>query len=445
MDFILTDGCNNESEIMSFELIVYMGIFVVLLVIGAPTYLALLCSGLSYCLISGMINDMMVMQKLFASLDNFVLLAIPMFMMAGIIMNNGGITTKIFSFCRSICGHLPGGLAYVNVVSSFLFSGMSGSALADIGGLGQVEMKAMKDENYDDDMVIGVTAASSTMGPIVPPSIPMVIYGSAASVSVGALFSAGIVPGAIMAIVLCITIFLIAKKKKYPVHKRASFKECLQMMKSTILALLMPVVIMGGIWSGYFTPTEAALVSIIYVLFVILVIYREMTISDIPRVMHLTVTGVVPALTIISSAALFGWVLQFERLDRVLLNLILSVSHNELIVLIMINVLLIFFGMILDSTPVILLMVPMLLPITRVVGINDVHLGVIVVLNLMIGLMTPPIGQSLFMLSGVTGKSFGNVIKYTSPWLIPLFISLMLVTCFPDVILFLPRLFNLVK
>ena len=152
-DFILTVDCDDESEIMSFELIVYMVIFVVMLVIGAPTYLALLCSGLSYCLISGLINDMMIMQKMFASLDNFVLLAIPMFMMAGIIMNSGGITTRIFSFCRSICGHLPGGLAYVNVVSSFLFSGMSGSALADIGGLGQVEMKAMNDENYDDDMV----------------------------------------------------------------------------------------------------------------------------------------------------------------------------------------------------------------------------------------------------------------------------------------------------
>ncbi len=436
---------DTESITMNFELIIYIVSFVVLLLLGAPTYLALLCSGLSYCLISGMINDMMIMQKMFASLDNFVLLAIPMFMMAGIIMNNGGITTRIFSFCRSLCGHLPGGLAYVNVISSFLFSGMSGSALADIGGLGQVEMKAMKDENYDDNMVIGVTAASSTMGPIVPPSIPMVIYGSAASVSVGALFSAGIIPGAIMVVVLCITIFLIAKRKKYPVHKKATFKECFIMVRKTILALLMPVVIMGGIWSGYFTPTEAALVSIIYVLLVILLVYREMRITEIPKIMRLTVTGVVPALTIISSAALFGWVLQFERLDRILLEFILYISHNQLVVLLMINVLLIFFGMILDSTPVILLMVPMLLPITREIGINDVHLGVIVVLNLMIGLMTPPIGQSLFMLSGVTGKPFGNIVKYTSPWLIPLFISLLFVTCFPNVILFLPRLFNLIK
>lgn len=430
---------------MNVALIVFIVCFVVLLLIGAPTYLALLTSGLSYCYIGGGINDMMIMQKMFGSLDNFVLLAIPMFMMAGIIMNTGGITDRIFNFCRAMLGHYPGGLAYVNVAASLLFSGMSGSALADVGGLGQVEMKAMTDEGYDDDMIIGITAASSTMGPIVPPSIPMVIYGSAASVSVGALFTAGVVPGAIMAVVLCCVIFIVARKKNYPVHKKATFKEKMLTLRKTFFALMMPVVIMGGIWSGYFTPTEAALVSIVYVLFVILLVYKEMTIKQIPKVMSETVSGIVPALTIISSASLFGWVLQFERLDKILLEGLLSISHDPRIILILVNILLIFFGMILDSTPVILLMVPMLLPLTRELGINDVHLGVIVVLNLMIGLMTPPIGQSLFMLSSVTKKPFGKIVKHTSPWLIPLLAALAIVTYFPNLILFLPRLFNLVK
>lgn len=430
---------------MSTELITFILCFVVLLLIGAPTYLALLISGLSYCFIGGAIDNMMIMQKMFGSLDNFVLLAIPMFMMAGIIMNTGGITDRIFNFCRALLGHFPGGLAYVNVAASLLFSGMSGSALADVGGLGQVEMKAMADEGYDDDMTIGVTAASATMGPIVPPSIPMVIYGSAASVSVGALFTAGVVPGAIMAIVLCVVIFFVARRKKYPVHKKATFKEVLLTLRKTFFALMMPVVIMGGIWSGYFTPTEAALVSIVYVLLVILVVYKEMEVKQIPKVMTETVTGIVPALTIISSSSLFGWVLQFERLDKILLKELLNISQDPIIILLFVNLLLIFFGMILDSTPVILLMVPMLLPLTRQLGINDVHLGVIVVLNLMIGLMTPPIGQSLFMLSSVTKKPFGTVVKHTAPWLVPLFASLAIVTYFPDLILFLPRLFNLVK
>lgn len=430
---------------MNTALIIFILIFIVLLLIGAPTYLALLVSGLSYCFISGTINDMMIMQKMFGSLDNFVLLAIPMFMMAGMIMNNGGITDRIFSFCRSLLGHFPGGLAYVNVVASLLFSGMSGSALADVGGLGQVEMKAMTDEGYDDDMILGITAASATMGPIVPPSIPMVIYGSAASVSVGALFTAGVVPGAIMAVVLCVVIFFVSRRKKYPVHKKATFREKAQTLKRTFFALMMPVVIMGGIWSGYFTPTEAALVSIVYVLFIILIVYKEMHVKELPKIMSETVSGIVPALTIISSSALFGWVLQFERLDKLLLDGLLSISHDPRIILLCVNLLLLFFGMILDSTPVILLLVPMLLPLTRELGINDVHLGVIVVLNLMIGLMTPPIGQSLFMLSSVTKKPFGTIVKHTAPWLIPLFITLAIVTFFPNIILFLPRLLNLVK
>ncbi len=430
---------------MSLELTLFLVSFVVLLFIGAPMYLVLLVSGLLYCTLGGVIDNMMIMQKMFGSLDNFVLLAIPMFMMAGIIMNRGGITDRIFNFCRAMVGHRPGGLAYVNVIASFIFSGMSGSALADVGGLGAVEMKAMEDEGYEPEITIGITAASATMGPIVPPSIPMVIYGSAASVSVGALFFAGFIPGVLMAIILCIAVFFIAKRKNYPVHEKASVKTRLVTFRKSFLALMMIMVIMGGIWSGQFTPTEAALVSIVYVLLVIMFVYKEMKLTELPKILVETVTGIVPALTIVSSAALFGWVLQFERFDRFILETMLSISTNPVIVLLMINVLLIIFGMILDSTPIILLMVPVLLPLTRQLAISDVHLGVIVVLNLMIGLMTPPIGQSLFMISGVTKQPFGKVVKYTAPWLIPLFLALLMVTLLPDLVLFLPRMANLVK
>ncbi len=425
-------------------LVVFLIIFLVLLVIGAPIYLSLLSSSLVYCFMRGGINPLMIMQKMFTSLDNFVLLAIPMFMLAGILMNAGGVTNRIFYFCKSLVGHLPGGLAHVNVLASFIFSGMSGSALADVGGLGQVEMKAMEDEGYDDFITLGVTAASSTMGPIVPPSIPMVLYGAAASVSVGALFSAGLIPGIVIAIILCVIIAVVAKKKNFPVHEKATFREVVRRYKSGFWALLMPFVIMGGIWCGYFTPTEAACVSIVYVLIIQIFIYKELKFKQIPQAISSMVVSIVPALAIVSSVALFGWVLQFEHLGQIILNGILSISHNRNVVLLLINIILLCMGCFLDSTAVILMFIPMFLPLVKVVGINEIHLGVIVVLNLMIGLMTPPVGQSLYMMASVTNKEFGHVVKSTWKWLIPLFLSLLVITYCPDLVLWLPRTLGLI-
>ena len=257
---------------MSLAFIIFLVVFVGFLMFGAPIYLSLLCSGLSYVFIHGGIDNMAVMAKMYGSLNNFVLLAIPMFMMAGIIMNQGGITDRIFGFCRSVLGHFPGGLAYVNILSSFIFSGMSGSALADVGGLGAVEIKAMRDEGYEDDLIFGITAASATMGPIIPPSIPMVIYGAAASVSVGTLFMAGIGPGIVIAIVLGVFVFVEAKRRKYKVHPKSSFKEILNWFGKSFWALLMIAIILGGISCGAFTPTEASCIAIAYCLFAVCVL-----------------------------------------------------------------------------------------------------------------------------------------------------------------------------
>lgn len=386
---------------------------------------------------------MAVMAKMYGSLDNFVLLAIPMFMMAGKLMNNGGITDRIFGFCRSLLGHFPGGLAYVNVLASFVFSGMSGSALADVGGLGAVEIKAMRDEGYEDDLIFGITAASSTMGPIVPPSIPMVIYGAAASVSVGTLFMAGVGPGVVIAAVLSVFIYFVAKKRKYPVHKRCTLKEIFQWFRKSFWALLMIAIILGGISGGFFTPTEASCIAIAYCIFAVCVIYRDMPAKTIIPVISETVQDIVPAMAIVASASLFGWVLQFEHLGTLMLEGMLSISSNKWVILLMIDVILLFFGMILDSTPTILLLVPIFQPLVREVGISEIHLGIVVVLNLMIGLMTPPYGQSLFMLSGATKTPFNKVVSYVSPWLIPLFIALLIVTFFPEVCLFVPRMLGM--
>ncbi|MCI9251984.1 MAG: TRAP transporter large permease [Lachnospiraceae bacterium] len=423
---------------MSVAFWVYLIIFIAFLACGAPIYMALLSSGLSYCFLHGGIDNMAVMAKMYGSLDSFVLLAIPMFMAAGIVMNNGGITDRIFNVCRALLGHLPGGLAYVNVLASFLFSGMSGSALADVGGLGNVEIKAMRDEGYDDDTIFGITAASATMGPIVPPSIPMVVYGSAASVSVGTLFVAGLGPGIAIGIILCIAVFLVSKRHKYQVHKRATLRELLGCIKRSFFALLLPIIIMGGIMCGYFTPTEASCIAITYCIFVVCLVYRDMPFRHLLGVVDGTVSGIVPALAIVSSASLFGWVLQFEHLGQKMYTGIMAVTDNKWLILLIIDLILLFFGMILDSTPTIMLLVPIFQPLTQAVGISSIHLGIIVVLNLMIGLMTPPYGQSLFMLSGTTGVSFNKIVKYVMPWLLPMFIALLAVTFIEPITLAIP-------
>lgn len=430
---------------MNLPLILLFGVFVVLLLLGAPTYLALLAGGLSYFFLHPEIDAMAVCQKMFSSLDSFVLIAVPLFMIAGNLMNSGGITDRIFNFAKSIVGHLPGGLGHVNVISSFIFSGMSGSALADVGGLGQVEIKAMKEENYDDDLTLGITAASATMGPIVPPSIPMVVYGATSGVSIGALFLGGLGPGILMLVVLCAVTAFVATRRHYPVHKRATAKERWITLRRGALSLLMPIITMGGIWAGYFTPTEAAMVSIIYCVIILALVYKEITFKDMVRVLYETAEGFVPALTIVVASSLFGWVLQFEHIDQKMIEFFFSITSNKYIITLFLNILLLICGMFLDSTPVILLFVPMFLPLGEALGIHDVQMGVMIVLNLMIGLMTPPIGQSLFIMATTTNNRFEYVVKNTWKWLIPLLIVLLLTAYIPDVTLFLPRLFGLIK
>ncbi|MBP3736226.1 MAG: TRAP transporter large permease [Lachnospiraceae bacterium] len=425
---------------LSFAFWVYLIIFVVFLAFGAPIYVALLTSGLAYAWLHGGISNMAIIAKMYGSLNNFVLLAIPMFMAAGIVMNNGGITDRIFNFCRATLGHLPGGLAYVNILASFIFSGMSGSALADVGGLGNIEIKAMRDEGYDEATIFGVTAASATMGPIVPPSIPMVIYGSIASVSVGTLFIAGVGPGIVIGLILGIGVYIVAKRKHYPVHKKATLGEVFTCTRRSFWALLLPIIILGGIMSGYFTPTEASCVAVTYALIICLFVYRNMKPINVWETIDNTITGIVPALSIVSAATLFGWVLQFEHLGDKLVAGITAVTMNKYLILLLINIIYLFMGMVLDSTAAMLLMVPILQPLAIQVGIHPIQLGVITVLNMMIGLMTPPYGSSLFMLAGSTNTDFKTVVSYVVPWLIPMFIALAVVTYVPGVTLTLPKL-----
>ncbi len=415
----------------------FIALFVMLL-LGFPIYIALTGASLLYVLLNEHLSFMIAIQRMVAAPNSFTLLAVPFFILAGQIMNNGGVTTRIFRFAKSCVGHLRGGLGYVNVVSSIIFAGMSGSALADAGGLGMVEIEAMRRENYDEDFSIGVTAASSIIGPIIPPSIPFVIYGAVAGVSIGGLFIGGVLPGLIMATALFLMVFFVSRKRRYPVTKRATPGEIVRTFGSSFLALLTPLVIIGGIWGGFFTPTEAAFISIVYALLITVFVYRDQGLDAIPKLIMDTVRVVAPAIMIVSAANLFGWILNYENVDRYLVNFLFGISTNRYVILLVINLLLLVLGMFLEVVSAIMLLLPILGPVVELLGIHPIHFGIILVVNLMIGLLTPPVGFVLYVLASATRNPVADVIRFILPWVIPLLIALILITLFPAITLWLP-------
>lgn len=419
------------------------GLFALLftmLIVGFPIYACLAGASFLYVLLDRNLSFMIAVQRMVTAPNSFTLLAVPFFILAGQIMNNGGVTTRIFRFAKTQVGHFHGGLGYVNVVSSIIFAGMSGSALADAGGLGMVEIEAMRKENYDEDFSIGVTAASSIIGPIIPPSIPFVIYGAAAGVSIGGLFIGGILPGLLMALTLFMMVYITAKKRRYPLTKRASFKEGFRAFTSSFLALCTPIVIIGGIWGGFVTPTEAALISIIYAFIVTIVVYKELTFSSIPGLMIETIKIVAPAIMIVASANLFGWIMNYAKVDRYLIDILFSISQNKYVILLIINILLLILGMFLEVVSAIMLLLPILAPAVALLGVHPVHFGIILVINLMIGLLTPPVGFVLYVLSSAAKAPVYKVFRYIAPWIIPLLIALVLITFIPGITMWLPKL-----
>lgn len=418
--------------------------FVVMVVIKLPMYLCLLGSSMLYIFLNPQLTMMAALEKMMNAANSFTLLAVPFFIFAGQVMNTGGVSRRIFAFANVLVGHLRGGLAYVNVLASLIFSGITGSALADVGGLGMIEMKAMKDENYDDDIILGVTGASSTVGPIIPPSIPFVVFGAMANVSIGGLFFAGIIPGVVISLVLCAFIFIVARRRNYPKKPMANASQLWYAFKEAFWALCFPLIIIGGIWTGWFTPTEAAFVSILYGLIISMLIYKEIKWTDISHMAIDTIRLVGPAITVVVGASLFAWVLTYEKVDQMVLYAIFSITNNKYVILLLINLLLLFLGMFIEVVAAIMITLPILMPIIEVIGMHPIHLGVIIVLNMMIGLLTPPVGMSLYMMSSISGISFGRVTKMVLPWLAPLLISLLIVTYCEPVVMWLPTVLGFV-
>ena len=410
----------------------------VFLILGVPVAVALGGASLAYIMIKGL-PDVLLIHRMIGGIDSFPLLAIPFFILAGHLMNTGGITTKIFAFARSLVGWLPGGLGHVNVGASVIFAGMSGAAVADAGGLGNVEIKAMRESGYDTDFSVGVPAASSTIGPIIPPSLPLVIYGVMASVSIGELFAAGLVPGLLMAVSLMVMVAWYSWKRGYPRDGRISACRIWETFKQAFLPLLTPVIIVGGIATGIFTPTEAAVAAVCYALVLGLLVYRSLTWRHLVRVSMDTIITSAAILMIIASAAVFAWILTSEQVATKLGAALLGITDNTQILLLIMMGIVLLIGLFMETIAAITILVPVLMPIALSAGIDPVHLGILLILNLMLGLLTPPVGMVLFVLAEVSGVRFERCVRATMPFLVPLVIVLLLITFIPGIALWLPN------
>ena len=416
---------------------------IILLVIRVPIGFCLMLSSFAYILTSGDIPFRIMTQRLESGVENFTLLAVPFFIIAGKLMNAGGITDRLFNFAKSIIGHIPGGLAHANVLASIFFAGMSGSAIADAGGLGTIEIEAMKKDGYTLRFSAAVTAASSTIGPIIPPSIPIIVYAVFAETSVAALFAAGVIPGLLMGVALMVMIYIHSIRFHYPNHGRASLKTLCDSFAAAIAPLITPLILVGGILGGVFTPTEAGAVAAIYALFLGIFVYRTVDLKKIGEVFldSSYTTGTV--MLIVMGASLFGWVLTLERIPVLVATFILSLTESKILILAIANLFLLFVGCFLEPVAAMIILIPIFLPICQQLEISLVHFGIIMVLNLMIGLLTPPVGLVLYVVSDIAKISFEEVVRGTLPFLIPLIIVLILLTYLPIVVLILPMVLNL--
>jgi tripartite ATP-independent transporter DctM subunit len=416
-------------------------IFVVGFALGMPIAFAMIASSAVYFMVEGIPLDVVAETMVMGFNDKFVLLAVPLFIFTARVMNAGGITTRIFDFAGAMVGHLRGGLAQVNVVASIIFSGMTGSAIADASGLGLMEVKAMDDAGYDRPFSCAVTAASATIGPIIPPSIPMVIYAMLSGASVGALFLAGVVPGLLMGGAMMAYIAWISGRRGYPLGARPSWGIFVAAFRKAFLALMTPVILLGGIYTGAFTPTEAAAVAALYALVLLVGVYREFGAREMLAVVRDVVESTGFLGFIIAGAFVFGHVIALEQLPARAAEFLLGVTSNKWVLLLLINIMFLVLGCFVDTIVLLLIVVPIVLPVAEAAGIDLVHFGVVVVLNMMIGLSTPPFGMLLFTITGLTKTPLGPVIREMIPFILVLVAVLMLCTFVPGVVLWLPGLF----
>ncbi len=468
-------------------MLILIASFLGLMICGLPVAVAMAGGSLIYILVSGTVPDIVLAQRMIAGIESFPLLAVPFFILAGNLMNIAGITSRIYDFAVALVGWMKGGLGQVNIIGSVIFSGMSGTAIADAAGLGSIEIKAMKEHGYSTEFAVGVTAASATLGPIIPPSLPFVIYGMMANVSIGALFVAGILPGLFMTGLMMFTVAFFARRNgwggdvafhwgrlggatleillvlAFPMAVWLAVKAGASVNLATgvafvalmvldwrfnfsaVLALMAPVILIGGMTMGWFTPTEAAVAAVIWALFLGLVRYRSMTIRTLAQATFETIETTASVLFIVTAASIFAWLLTTTQAAQALADWILSITSNKWVFLLLANLLILFVGCFIDTIAAITILVPILLPIVLKLGIDPVQFGMIMTLNLMIGLLHPPLGMVLFVLARISRLSVERTTMAILPWLVPLMLALIAITYIPALTLWLPQQMGLTK
>lgn len=416
----------------------FLILFFILLVLRIPLAFCLGISSAFYFIISG--NTIITLtQMTMSTFDSFTLLAIPLFMLAGHLMNSGGVTNRLFGFAKTLVGHIPGGLGQVNVVASLIFAGISGSATADAAGLGTIEIEYMKKEKYDAPFAAAVTAASSTLGTIMPPSLGFVVYGAMTGTSVGALFLAGLLPAVVMTIAMMIVVYFISKKNNYPVEKRASLKELWLAFKKAFFPLLSPLIILGGIVFGIVTPTEAAVVALIYAM-ILGFVYKELTLKKLIQDFINVGKTASKVMLIVSFALVFGWILTYERIPNQVAAFLTSITENPQILVVILLLMLIVLGFFMESISIKLITLPIILPLMQAVGINLLHFGVLMELGLNIGLITPPVGVFIYLVADIAGITFEETTRALVPFMLILVGVLFFLAFVPEISLFIPNL-----
>ena len=424
-----------------FFLIFFIGLLLVLFAIGVPVAISIGFTSLSVMVAQSGIRDIpygLTAINMMYGVNSFPILAVPFFVLAANIMNAGGVTGRIFGFANCLVGHIRGGLGHVNVLASMIFAGMSGTAVADAAGLGTLEIRAMRDAGYDLGFSTGITGASSVIGPIIPPSVAMIIYGWLADVSVGGLFIAAIVPGVMMGLFMMVMVYIYAVKRKTPQRPRANLREILTSSRDAILSLFTPIIIVGGIWSGVFTPTESGAVASLYAIILVSVIYRDVSPRKLLEVFYTTIEFTAIILFIISCAMLYAWLMVRLRIPFVLAEGLVGISSNPLIVLFIITGFLLIVGCFMSVLESVIVFTPILTPMVTQLGIDPLFFGVFMVITLSIGVLTPPFGNVIYVLVRITGLPFEQVVKSILPFILPIFAVIVLIIFFPSLTTYIP-------
>lgn len=416
--------------------------FAFFLLIGVPVAFVLGLTPLVAFISGGEIPHMLAAQRIFTGMDNPVLMAVPFFILAGNIMSAGGMTQRLVAFCNVLVGSFRGGLAYINVVISMLFAGITGAAVADTSAVGSILIPAMKKEGYDVDFSTAVTATSSTIGPIVPPSIPFIIYGVLGEVSIASLFLAGIIPGALLGLSQMGVVGYYARKRNYPKGSLISVREALKATFDAALVLMMPLIILGGILTGMFTPTESACVAVFYALIISLFVYRDIRPIDLPKIIINTAVTSSLVMLVIGTASIFSWLLASEEIPQYITEAVINITHNRIAILLLVNIVLLMVGTFMETTASLIILTPVLLPLMNKIGVDPLHFGVIIVLNLVIGLTTPPVGVCLFIACAIGEIKLEQITKAILPFLLASIIVLLIVTYWESLIMVIPKLFG---